>query len=166
LRALPAHLVRFLFVSLVAWCASACGEHGSEHTADDGHGPPDSEIGCDGDTRAMRYTAEMGVTGSPGGFRFVLDSADPAPPAKGSNRWQMRVLDSAGAPLSADSLVVDPFMPDHDHGPPRAPVVSASGAGWDIDAIDLFMPGLWRVTVTAKSSETESAADFFFCVEG
>jgi hypothetical protein len=166
LRPLPAHLVRFFFVSLLAWSASACGDDGDKHTSDDGHEPPDSEIGCKGDMRAMRYTAEMGVPGSPGGFRFVLDGAEPAPPAKGSNLWRMHVLDSAGAPLSADSLVVAPFMPDHNHGPPRAPVVSASGAGWEIDGIDLFMPGLWRVTVTAKSGATESAADFFFCVEG
>jgi len=96
----------------------------------------------------------------------VLVEAQPSPPAKNSNRWSVRVLDRTGEPLSDVVLAAEPWMPDHAHGPSRRPAVTSDGTLFVIDGIDLFMAGLWRVTLTVDSPAGADKGEFFFCIEG
>lgn len=150
------HLL-FAFAPCLALGVSGCG--------DDADAPshPHEEIGCAADPRAQRYTPGISVEGAR--YRFVLEAADPAPPARGTNRWTVAVLDG-DTPVTDITLGVAPFMPDHDHGPAELPVIVPTGDRFSVDAIDFFMPGLWRVTVSATQGAAVDSAEFHFCVAG
>src|SRR5260370_20857566 len=73
-------------------------------------------INCQNDARVRAYAPNLSVT-STSGLKYVLVRSDPAPPAKETNTWTMRVEDSSGHALSNLPLWIDPnlvaFMPDH-----------------------------------------------------
>jgi hypothetical protein len=156
--------LRLFLASLLALSASACGDDSGSPPPNDPEPPPDMEIGCERDPRVLTFSSTVTVV--PANFEITLESTQPSPPAKGANHWRVRVEDSNGSPLAVDSVEAEPFMPDHNHGPPRAPVVTRSGDVWDIDAIDFFMPGVWRMTITVKAGTREGAGEFFYCVAG
>src|SRR6185295_7599560 len=99
-----------------------------------------------------------------------LMTADPAPPARGTNSWNVRLTDGSGAPISGVALEVTPFMPDHGHGTSVVPTVTAGDDGtYAIQGLYLFMPGVWRVTfaLDAHANGTDpNVVNFFFCVAG
>ena len=132
-------------------------------------GTPDAlDIGCQNDTRAMTYTANMQLQGVSKFLTFVLEQSVPAPPIKGTNTWTLKVLDGSAQPVSDASLTVKPFMPDHGHGTSVVPQVAPAGDAYTISNLYLFMAGLWQVTitVTTPSGTQNDAAVFSFCVEG
>ena len=142
----------------------AIGAVGCGGDPDASHPNPDQEIGCRNDARARSYAPGSELRGER--YRFVLVAADPAPPARGQNRWTLQVLDE-NTPLDDVALEVIPFMPDHDHGPAQLPSVAPTGdRRFTIDAIDFFMPGLWRVTIIATADDVEDSVEFYFCVAG
>lgn len=129
--------------------------------------PPldDASISCRNDAQTETYAAGMTHPGGAKTFDFVLVSSDPAPPARGNDTWLVRV-EKNGQPQTGATVRVDLFMPRHGHGTSVVPVVTPMGDGYSISPLYLFMPGLWRVTITATvGSDTDSAA-FYFCVEG
>ena len=134
------------------------------------------------------YSADMKRTGENGILSFELVRSDPAPPALGNNTFVVKISRADGSPFTGD-LYIDPrsgvFMPLHGHGASVLPVVTfdpASGTS-TLTPMDLFMPGLWRITLqgdeAAASSEAGIAGDggmqvaqsavdigvFYFCVE-
>src|SRR5262245_51772512 len=108
----------------------------------------DAGYNCEAETRDDIYSMGMSRSGD-GGYQVVLVESDPAPPTKGDNSWQLRVLDPAGDPVDGMTVSVTPFMPDHQHGTPVRAVVTPSGANGEyaVTPINLWMPGLWKVTV-------------------
>src|SRR5438045_4201713 len=89
----------------------------------------------------------------------------PAPPARGTDTWNIHVTDANGAALSNLTLTAKPFMPDHGHGPAVSPAVASNGDGnYTVTNLYFFMAGVWQVTLTAKES-TDSAV-FMFGVPG
>ncbi len=138
--------------------AAACG--GSSQPSDGG-----DVVDCANDPRVTIYAANLTVTSTGGGMKFVLVSSDPAPPARGTDTWALRVTDASGQPLPGLSLSVLPFMPDHGHGSSVTPQVTSNGGGsYTVANIYFFMPGVWRITFTS-ASPTDSAV-FTFCVPG
>lgn len=124
-------------------------------------------IGCATDPRAQTYAPNLQRTGDGAALQFVLLSADPGPPLRGNNTWKVKVLTAAGAPVTGASLEAAPFMPEHGHGPSVAPTTTANADGtFTVSDLDFFMPGLWRVTFTAKAGTVTDTASFFFCVAG
>lgn len=132
-------------------------------------GDPDSgmeEVNCDLETRAETYTAGMSKAGA-AGIEVVLVAAAPTPPDKGDNTWTVQVLDNAQVPMDDATLTVTPFMPDHGHGTSKTAAVTGSGSGmYDVDPVNLWMPGLWETTVEVETGTTSDAIVFSFCIEG
>jgi hypothetical protein len=144
-------------VALVA--AAACG--GSSSDSGD-------VINCQNDSRVTAYAPNMSVTSASGAMKFILVSSNPAPPARGTDTWSMRVTDGGGQGLANLNLSVVPFMPDHGHGTTVTPqVTSAGGGNYTVSSLYLFMAGVWRVTFTnTPASGPADTAVFYFCIPG
>ncbi|MBI4821007.1 MAG: FixH family protein [Deltaproteobacteria bacterium] len=131
--------------------ATACG---SEDPAD--------EQRCAG-ASADTYTAGLAKTAE--GLEVTFTDATPAPPARGQNVWT--VATEGG---SIEGLDFKAWMPAHGHGTnPLWTRADAVGNGtYRVGPIDLFMTGLWEITVRAKTSSTTGPAPevmFTFCLE-
>jgi hypothetical protein len=148
--------------TLVTLCAAlvlGCG--------DDAGG--DGELRCDQETRADQYAPGMIATGDDGVFRIVLVESLPGPPEKGDNQFTLEVLEAASdTAVPSATLSVTPFMPDHNHGTPITPIVSdgASPGEFQVDRINLWMPGLWEVQIGVSAGPSEDRVVFAFCIEG
>ncbi len=146
--------------------ASACSSSNSSDAADSG--APVSL--CATDSRAQTFTAGMEQTGASNTFSVKLTSINPNPVFKGNNAWTIQVVDKSGGPVTGASITVKPFMPDHGHGSSIIPQVTAGAdpGSYDISLLNLFMPGIWTVTIvvttgTAPSTVTDQSV-FTFCV--
>lgn len=141
----------------------AHGGAGHTHTGSD-----ESSAGAGGaeSDHCMAYEDGMSVTGSHHGWTVTLETATPAPPAKGLNRWVVNLTDPAGeAPSSDATLSVVPEMPEHLHGSTEPSLTKLDGGGWDVDALNFTMPGRWTVTFTIEDAGMMDAAVFSFCVD-
>lgn len=145
---------------LAAGVVAACGGSGSSN--------PDAGdvVNCQTDSRVLNYAPNLPVKSSPSGaMTFTLVQSDPAPPGRGNDTWKVHVVDASGQALPSLSLSVGTLMPDHGHGSPIIPGVTANGGGdYTVTPLYFFMPGVWRVRFTsAGSAET---TDFWFCIPG
>lgn len=124
---------------------------------------------CATEMRADAYQAGMVKNGMQSQLSFRLVESQPGPPIKGDNLWMLQLLDGAGKGLSGAQLTVSPFMPDHGHGTSVKAVIEDLGGGsYKLSPVNLFMAGLWVVTISAtvpSSSKTDQTT-FSFCVEG
>mgnify|MGYP003700432759 CR=1 FL=1 len=61
--------------------------------------------------------------------------------------WQLILRDSDGQPVDGASIEVIGGMPDHDHGLPTAPLVSATAENgvYLLQGMRFHMPGFWRL---------------------
>jgi hypothetical protein len=151
---------RLLPVLLLA--AAACG---NEHS----HDLPDAGFNCEIDQRDEEFVSGMQKTGDLG-VTFTLVSSDPTPPARDDNDWVVDIEDPDG-PMVGGSVTVRPFMPDHNHGTSIPAVITedATTPGrYELDRVNLFMPGIWEITLGATPAGG-TAADkdtvvFTFCV--
>lgn len=164
----------------VATIAAAVIAAGLVHCAADGDGDGDAkgshggeggfqgDVSCVDDERVDTYTAKLQKTGAKGTLVFELTSSEPAPPAKGSNAFEVRVTGQDGAALEGE-LGITLDMPDHGHGTSVTPVVSfdAPRGLYALAPVYLFMPGVWRVALdfSVEGSEVDRAV-FYFCIEG
>lgn len=142
---------------------AGCGGASMTDTPDGGFS------GCVGDTRADSYMAGMLKTGKNGKLTAELATSDPGPPIKGTNTWNVVVKDSAGAPVDGATILVTPFMPDHNHGTQvRAVVTPMSDGTYAITPLYFFMSGLWQTTLDIRSADgmTTDSVVFSFCVGG
>lgn len=143
----------------------ACGGDPDPHHDDDHH---HHEEGCDIDAPLDAYVQGIAKTGA-NGVTIAVVSADPAPPDVGVNTWQLEVTTADGAPGEEAEVVVRPFMPQHGHGSSPAEFAASRGDGdaWDVPPMDLFMPGVWEVTIELlEGDEPVDEVVFRFCLEG
>lgn len=142
----------------------ACGgDQGTSATASTDGALPRS---CQLDNRGESYQPGMQHTGIAGRFTVRLVSATPAPPLRFDNRWTVEVLDAAAHPVDGATLTVVPFMPDHGHGTTRVTVSPLGGGQYALDGLNLYMGGLWRVTIGVATADQSDTAAFYFCIEG
>lgn len=167
-RRLAASVAPFCLIAL----STACGSSSSPTTSttDASTSGETSEdagtVSCDKEPGLDTYVANLTKTGK-SNVSFVLVSGDPAPPARGTNTWNVKISGADGAPLDGAQVDVKPFMPKHGHGSSVVPTVTPTGAGtYAITNLNLFMPGLWTITITAKSGTTTDSAVFTFCIAG
>lgn len=124
--------------------------HGETHGSD-----------CDEETRDDEFMVGLSKTGSALTVSFV--SANPAPPALGDNTWTVTLSDPDASITGAT-----PFMPDHGHGTPVTAEVTPTGTPGEftISPVNLFMAGLWEVTIDIiTQAGTTDQVVFAFCVE-
>ena len=128
---------------------------------------PDAGFNCQIDQRDEEFTAGMHKTGD-NGITFTLVSSDPAPPARNDNDWVVDIADDTG-PLVGATVTVKPFMPDHNHGTSIPAQISETSDGeYAIDRVNLPMPGIWEITLSATpaggGAADKDSVVFTFCV--
>ena len=139
----------------VAAVMAACG----------GSQPTDDTVNCQNDSRVMTYAPNLSVTAG-SGLKYILVQSTPAPPAKGTDTWSLRVTDAAGTPKPSLNLQIKTLMPDHGHGSSVTPTITDGGGGnYTVNNLFLFMPGVWKITFAPAAAPTDTA-DFLFCVPG
>lgn len=111
---------------------------------------PDAGYNCELETRDDEFIAGIEKV-SDGGVAVRIMESTPAPPVRGDNVFQLELAGPGGAPLTGNTVKVTPFMPDHQHGSPIAVEVTAGAADGEYQAapVNLWMPGLWEITVDA-----------------
>jgi hypothetical protein len=136
--------------------------------ASGGEGGMADDVSCVGDSRVDTYAAKLDKPGTRGVLSFELTSSEPAPPAKGSNTFELRILDADGVAVQGElSIALD--MPDHGHGTSVTPVITFDAASgvYTIAPVYLFMPGVWRIALDFDADpDVTDHALFFFCIEG
>ena len=151
---IAAWVMSAVMVTFVGSAFSGCGEHDhDEHEGEhegDGHDHGDHNHGegqeCDM-SGAGCFDPAWSVQGEQ--YSLTLMNADPMTPERGSSDWRVE-LKSADPEvtdaLSGCLIIVTPYMPDHGHGVPIAPVVTDEGEGiYSVDEISFTMPGLWEM---------------------
>jgi len=137
----------------------------------EGAGGLSGDVSCTSDERVDTYTAGLRKEGESGVLAFAIASSEPAPPAKGSNAFEVEVTDANEAPQAGD-LRVSLVMPDHGHGTSVTPVVTydEDTGRFTVSPLYLFMAGVWRVTFEFRADPDAKVpvdrASFFFCIEG
>lgn len=134
--------------------------------SDSGDDAPPSR--CAEETRALTYEPNMVVVGDASVVEIQVVEASPAPPDKGDNSWLLEVRDATTSTgMAGVDLTIVPFMPDHGHGSPITPSVTpAEGEGrFQVDDINLWMPGLWEVRIDVTGSATDRVV-VPICIEG
>jgi hypothetical protein len=148
-------IVSRLVLITAAAALAACG----------GSTPGDEPVNCQTDSRVMTYAPNVTATAA-SGMKYVLVQSDPAPPARGTDTWNLRVTDAAGTAQPSLSLQIKTLMPDHGHGSSVTPTISNQGSGnYQVQNLFLFMPGVWKITFAPATAPTDTA-DFWFCVPG
>jgi hypothetical protein len=133
--------------------------------------PPAS---CAEETRDDEFVAGMAKAGDLWSFRLM--NSVPAPPDLGDNEWALRIEESGaagvadpfvgGAGVAGLTVTITPEMADHDHGTViKAEIVDEGGGDYSAAPVNLWMRGLWLVTVEASSDTATDSATFAFCVE-
>lgn len=120
--------------------------HSHTHTVDPCAGVPD-------------FSLFMVATGEQGAIKGVLVSASPAPPERYENDWTVEFRDASDEPLGDVELTMaEPFMPAHNHDGTFAPVVAPLEAPgrFEIQDLNLWMPGLWEIRFTVESASAGS----------
>lgn len=150
-----------LFLGVVG-CSSSSDSGGANQDA----GADSGLIGCNGDTRAQTYSADMGQMGKGGAFRFVLASASPVPTTTGTETWTLKVTDASGSPVTdATFPVMRPWMPYHGHGTATVAVTNNHDGTYTLNPMYFYMVGLWETDITAQSGAKKDSTSFFFCLQ-
>jgi hypothetical protein len=102
------------------------------------------------DPRADVYAPGMTRVGTAGLVRATLVTAEPAPPYRGNSTWTLRLTDRQGVPLEGVGFSFSSRMPDHGHGTPVKPVITAgtNPGTYLASPVNLFMAGYWITTIT------------------
>jgi len=126
-------------------------------------------ISCENDPRVMQYASGMSVSSSSGNVKVSLMAATPAPPEVQLNTWTLSVTDANDDAIPGAAPVMVPWMPDHGHGPSVQPTATPTGDGktFTVTDIDLFMAGVWRLTISATpTAAIPDQVVYYFCIEG
>lgn len=155
---------------LAAMAALSCtaGDHGDTAATPPSATTQSGNVSCASDPRVTAFASGVTAKSASGRFSAQIVSASPSHPERGAgdaglNAWTMK-FSVDGAPASASAAVTaTTLMPDHGHGSPRIPVVTANADGtYTASDLYFFMGGVWQVTFLLDGNEP---ATFSFCIE-
>lgn len=145
-----------VMAALVAACSA---EDGATH---DGH--------TDGETTGQHDIYSDGLMKMTDTLMVSFDSADPAPPTKGKNTFTLKVQRHDGTAVDDGIVTLRPWMVAHKHGVSEGTLsTTAQGSDglYDVPGVDLFMPGVWELTVSVTLTDgTQESVVFNFMLEG
>lgn len=81
----------------------------------------------------------------------VKAAFDPATPKTGDNKLTLTVTGKDGKPVTGAGIAITPWMPDHNHGSDKTPLVTEKANGeYAVESVGYTMPGAWvlKVNVT------------------
>jgi YtkA-like len=106
---------------------------------------------CADETRAVAYAPNLTRTSDSGAFQAVLLEGVPAPPARGTNTWTLKIIDAEGVAQDGLAMTVAPYMPDHRHPSTiKAAVTPIGGGEYSMAPLYFFMPGYWEIRLTVQ----------------
>ena len=78
--------------------------------------------------------------------------------------WRLQLSDARGEPVQAEHIEVIGGMPDHDHGLPTAPLVTATETPGEylLQGLRFHMPGPWLMEFTIHTSQGSEQARLEF----
>ena len=155
---------RPVIISLAITAAAACGS---------GNAPPDADeaLACMTAGRGDTYVVGLEHPGQAGLLDFKLLTATPSPPMRNFNTWtiQINAMSSGvvGAPATGASLIVTPFMPDHQHGAGAyTPQIKELTDGkYEVSQINTWMPGYWEITLDVQAGAVHDTVVYKFCIQ-
>lgn len=105
---------------------------------------------------AVKKRSEKGV------FTVAYVSDPPAVPMNRIHSWSLTVTASSGDPVTGAVVTVGGDMPEHGHGLPTQPEVTAeiSPGVYRVEGMKFSMPGWWVVTFHIKSGDDADRATF------
>lgn len=76
--------------------------------------------------------------------------------------WVVTLTDAADAPVEGATITLDGGMPEHNHGLPTSPAVTAeTGAGkYRIEGVKFHMSGWWQLKLAISAAAGPDAATF------
>ncbi|MDB4980893.1 MAG: hypothetical protein JWM82_1645 [Myxococcales bacterium] len=123
---------------------------------------------CAAETRAVPYAPNLTRTSASGKFKAILVESLPAPPARLSNTWTVKIVDADDVPQDGLPMTASPFMPDHRHPTTVKATVSPVGDGtYSVAPVYFFMPGYWEITFKLHPDDALNDAIVFpLCIPG
>ena len=154
-----------MWTAMVLGCEnneSPIGWHGNPGHDEDGHV---EFVGPELDT----YVTGLEKTGDNGHFVVQLIDSDPIPKDLTLYDWRVVVLDLHGDPVDGAFVEAEPRMPAHDHG--THPEFTAATAGdepgtYDLLDLNLFMAGVWEVTIRVEEGGMSDEVSYAFDLDG
>jgi len=114
----------------------------------------------------------MAQLGTDGNFRFQLVSASPAPETTGTEVWTLKILDTAGKPVTDATFPSTPtspnprpWMPQHGHGTSLVSVTNQGNGLYTLQPMYMYMAGIWEIDLIAQAGGKTDATKFFFCLQ-
>ncbi len=84
------------------------------------------------------------------------------PPERGLAIVKLTIADAAGDPMEDLVVTAVPWMPDMGHGTSVKPTVTNEGGGeYQLDNVNMFMPGRWELR-TKMTGPMDDSAKFIF----
>ena len=116
------------------------------------------------------YSFGMEKRSEGGTYRVLLVQSSPIPKDTGFYTWTVEVQDQNCDPLADATVVAEPRMPSHGHGTsPATTDGTPTGEDGRLELVDmdLFMPGIWEVTLTVSGGGLgDDIVRFNFDLEG
>jgi hypothetical protein len=94
-------------------------------------------------------------------FQVSYTSAIQPPTINTVHTWTVHVATAGGQPVEGAQVTVTGGMPEHNHGMPTAPQVTAIANGdYRVEGMKFQMPGWWTVTVHVEAGGKQDSATF------
>lgn len=121
------------------------------------------EAFCARDPRVQAYAAGVELRGMAVVAR--RESVAPAGAARALYTWTVALRTDAGPVPDDATLTVALRMPDHGHGGRRPPTVRPLGGGrFELVGLDLYMEGVWTVTLRVTANGAMDQVVFGVCI--
>ncbi len=104
------------------------------------------------------------VLATAAGNRLTIAGELSPPAINRMHSWRLRLTDAAGAPIAGAQIEVRGGMPDHDHGLPTRPEVSAESepGSYLLQGVRFHMPGRWLIEFDIRLGEDSDSASLEF----
>lgn len=86
-------------------------------------------------------------------LKVTYTTPDGQPPINRMHSWVLHIEDASGVAVEGATIEVEGGMPEHDHGLPTAPRVTADlgGGNYRLDGMRFHMRGYWEITVRIRT---------------